>query len=694
METISGTIVKVKQRWNSANGDVLICTLASSETGDYVSVKMRERRVLVGYGSELVLYGKWTSYTNKYSKKKEKQFDAFAYGLKKDHEKISKMFDLLAGKRFPRTLAVDLVLDGIEQETVERNPFVLMSYHGCGFKRCDKMWLDLGRPKKSLKRSVLCLLYEMENHASGSVWFTEKEAIEVLTKSIPGADFEKTIRLGWRAGLIETQKLDDHYHPSWDWVHLFVASKRMADMEQRIHRAIMRRVKCDSKFNDLFLGDDLTEHQREQAKKAISRKVGWLCGGGGTGKTFTLARIVTAVVEKFGKDSVLLCAPTGKAAVRIAEVMMESGLAIGARTIHSLIGFTGDDEELREVKIPEGLRLIVVDETSMVDIWLMDKFLQKFRDVSVLFVGDPYQLLPVGPGAPFRDCIESQSLKPFIGELTETLRNAGKIVECGNLIRQGKRFSPCSSPDEGNLVHLENSKPSAIAGLVISEIRKAKENGFDPLWDVQVICQVNRNSMLSTTEINKTLQAELNPNRACEGTIFTHDDKVINTKNSWLLQARGWPGPDKDAIVRNGEMYVANGEIGQVVDVLAKYMVVHLPSPSRHVMVPRWSVSEEFSDAGDTGSKFSLGYAITVHKSQGSQWPVVICVVDPSPGAKWLTDRSLVYTALSRAKSYCVTIGPVEQLYQAIKKNSSVRRTGLSRLIENGSKLVLEGLPS
>ena len=209
--------------------------------------------------------------------------------------------------------------------------------------------------------------------------------------------------------------------------------------------------------------------------------------------------------------------------------------------------------------------------------------------------------------------------------------------------------------------------------------------GVDPLWDVQVIAVVNKTSQLGTHALNLVLQQHLNPNEAVKGTPFRVGDKVMQTKNGWMIPYRGrefGQAVPPDAVLNaGGQVYTANGEMGRVLKIDAKAMVVEMVSPRRIVQVFKQDIEAE-SEEGQTGSSFSLAYAITTHKSQGSQFDHVALVLAGRDSP--IQTRELVYTGVTRAKQRLSWLGDAEELRKALEREVR-RESGLPELI--GSSL-------
>jgi len=415
----------------------------------------------------------------------------------------------------------------------------------------------------------------------------------------------------------------------------------------------------------------LSEHQSTQWEYASPRPLGLLTGTPGTGKTYTVGAVVKTLCDRIGGGSIAICAPTGKAAVRLGESLRRVGVSIQPRTIHSLleIGRNGHDGDgwgfQRNESNPLDERVVIVDEASMLDTDLAASLLRACGPgAHVLLVGDPYQLPPVGHGAPLRDMIAAGLPR---GHLSEIRRNAGMIVRACASIKDGKQFETCATfaPESGqNLKHIEAAEPpQQLAELerVYAAIKLGVK--FSGLFNVQVVVPTNKSGDLGRKEVNQRLQCLLNPGgEAALPNPFRVGDKIICLKNGWHPQE-----------VTNLEAYVANGEIGQVVAVHARLTHARFTSPHRVIRIPMGKPREGEEEEG-AGCDFDLGYAITCHKSQGSEWPCVIILADPSPGARRVCTREWIYTAISRASQLCITIGKESVLQQMVARVSLEKR--------------------
>lgn len=400
----------------------------------------------------------------------------------------------------------------------------------------------------------------------------------------------------------------------------------------------------------------LTGQQKAATEMPFKHRVSILTGKPGTGKTTTVNSILEAANSV--NWIVRLAAPTGKAAKRMSET---TGMT--ATTIHSLLqcdfenGVFNFHQNERNPLVGD---LVVIDEASMITTELMNDLLRAI-DTSVtrlLLVGDTGQLPSVGPGAVLRDMLNSD-LIPHV-ELDIIHRNAGAIVEACAAIHAGRIYHQHTRLDLDaenpvNLVHIEMGNKT---DLILTKIKtlvcdRMPARGFDPVWDVQVLSPVNEKGGLSCTSINKVLREALNPDHGeldedAKHKVFRAGDKVINTKN--MKTGNGGRGEGN---------YLVNGDIGQINEITKKYISVDFFYPDRRVQLSR------------STNHLIHAYCITCHKFQGSESPVIILPVQH--GFKH-TDRPWIYTAISRAKQICVTIGDFNAIETMIRRTQGIDR--------------------
>jgi len=395
----------------------------------------------------------------------------------------------------------------------------------------------------------------------------------------------------------------------------------------------------------------LTEKQKSIIPLMEQSKIAILTGGPGTGKTETSKAVLNWAKDK--KMRIAVAAPTGKAGKRISEA-----INFKASTIHALLqprmGNNGNFVFQKNENDLLDIDLLILDEVSMIDNRLMASILKALdiNKTKLLLIGDAGQLPSVGPGSILRDLLASKTVSHV--ELNEIFRNSGDIVKACHKIKDGKYYKPSESldPDNGlNLRHVEVRSPERIQEVIRQIVTgRMVDRNFDPIWDCQILSPVNERTVLSCKGLNKVLQAELNSNPAIDGTVFRKHDKIINRKNEKLKTPIG------------GEELCLNGDQGTIVDIFEKkkQIIVEFYNPDRTVVVPLHR------------NELGLAYCLTVHKAQGSEFPVVIIPVHSS--FNFFLNRSWVYTGISRASQILITVGEFDTIKRAIDNNVSNER--------------------
>ena len=644
--------------------------------------------------------------------------------------------DLLAGRGFPKGTPRLAIKEwgNAAAEVIRKNPYKLMIFRGCGFALTDKLYLSLGLPPAALKRQVLCAWYGLARDQEGHTWATEGSFVQGLRDRIAGQDCQPKMAfaIGRRAPLgspLLAGRRDENGR-------VWFAEGRKARNEETIAAKVAAMLhESQGSIAEHYpvlwpdVSDlDASDHQKQILASSLVAQIGCFTGTPGTGKTRTAALLIRKIIEEFGERAVAVCAPTGKAAVRITEAMNDYGVAIKARTIHSMLGVASRSDGAgwgfeHNERNPLDYQFIFVDESSMIDADLMASLLRACSlGTHVLFIGDTNQLPPVGHGAPLRDFIAAGVPT---GELTEIWRNAGSIVKACQAIRFGRRFQVDEKvdPDHGkNLKLLECGKGEAAAARILEAVRNIRDRKIvDPVWDVQVIVAVNEKSPLARKKLNQALQAELNPfGEGAKGSPFRVGDKIICLKNGTMPLAKGYEGPGESSTSEGDEeddsdhwestdkdakptAFIANGDIGRVLAVEPKRTIAEFSNPSRVIVIPRAggkstkegeggqggdSDSPSDSSSGgssDSGCDFDLAYAVTCHKMQGSECPIVIIALDEYPGAKRVCSREWIYTGISRAKKVCFLVGKLATAYEFCRSEKlSKRKTFLVEEIREG----------
>ncbi|WP_196604871.1 SF1B family DNA helicase RecD2 [Pectinatus haikarae] len=387
---------------------------------------------------------------------------------------------------------------------------------------------------------------------------------------------------------------------------------------------------------------NLAQKQREAIEAVLKNGVFVLTGGPGTGKT-TIIQGILFVLQHFGLK-VLLGAPTGRAAKRLTEATGQS-----AGTIHRLLEATGirsdaDSAFGRDSDEPLEADAIIIDEVSMVDIVLMQHFLNAVPSgCRVVLVGDVDQLPAVGPGAVLKDILRSGAVSSL--KLDEVFRQAQEsmIIHNAHAINAG-RMPDCSSNSDFSFLEIDNDEEAAdrIVALCRKELVTA---GFDPLADVQVLSPMHRLAC-GVSNLNKLLQEALN----CAKT----------EKKEYKTAAQTFRVGDKVMQIKNNyEKNIFNGDIGFVQEISPQKITVNFGENN---------VDYQPAEV----NQLMLAYAMSVHKSQGSEYKVVVLPL--TTGHFIMLQRNLLYTAVTRAKEKVILLGSKKALYTAIQNNRTQKR--------------------
>lgn len=395
---------------------------------------------------------------------------------------------------------------------------------------------------------------------------------------------------------------------------------------------------CDIESLSKETGIEYDEVQVQAIRQSVQSKVMVLTGGPGTGKTTTTQGIIAAL-KQMGL-SILLAAPTGRAAKRMSEAT-----GMEAKTIHRLLEYNPQDGYKRNDENPLEGDALIVDECSMIDIILMNNLVKTMpSSMRLVMVGDIDQLPSVGAGNVLRDIIESQKI-PVI-RLTRIFRQAqsSRIVMSAHAINQGK-FPDTSNGKETDFFFIQKEDPEAVAEEIVNLVKNRLSKAYrQKTSNIQVLTPMQR-GIVGAANLNISLQAALNSNQTAlnrGGYSFREGDRVMQLRNNY----------DKD---------VFNGDLGYVEKVDLEERTLQVNFDDRLV---EYDVSEL--------DELTLAYATTIHKSQGSEYPIVVMPVLMTHYV--MLQRNLIYTGITRAKKICVLIGTKKALSFAIRNMTVLKR--------------------
>lgn len=554
-------------------------------------------------------------------------------------------------------------------DKIRENPYRLADdIRGIGFVVADQIAQSLGVPRDSPIRVRAALRYVLQQRSEdGHVGFPEAQVIAQTAEltstdtALITAAIEKE-RLG---GKVVRDQCTLHIAEGAErepWLYLtrlHTAETGVAEallmLGEGQHPLHVKNLEGALGWAEKKIGLQLAPTQREAVRQAATRKVLVITGGPGVGKT----TIIRAILEIFASKELrcLLCAPTGRAAKRLGETTGRE-----ARTIHRLLEFEPTEGFFqRNENDPLKGDLVVVDEASMVDMALMYQLLRAVPPAACLvLVGDVDQLPSVGPGTVLQDIIRSQTV-PVV-RLTEIFRQAEQswIVRAAHRVNHGEM--PEAAPaGQGDFYFIEADDPEAIRNCILTVVRERipARFGFDPFRDIQVLTPMNRTE-LGTRELNQRMQELLNPASGQPeierlGAKFRVGDKVMQTVNNY----------DND---------VFNGDIGRVVAIDAEEEELEVDFDGRRIKYEVQSLEE-----------LVLAYALTIHKSQGSEYAAVVIPLHVQHYI--MLQRNLLYTGLTRGKKLVVLVGQRRALAAAVRRqDTALRYSALASRLRESSK--------
>ena len=543
--------------------------------------------------------------------------------------------------------------------TVSDNPYRLaIDVWGIGFRTADRIASSLGIAKDSVERMQAALLQALRDATENGHCFMIAEDLQTRAQRLLDAVDDDAIAI----------RLDEALHAIVRNEYVVAEPpdrlRGAAIYEPRMHAAESRlagrlALLATTKARDLPGFEDavkkfeeetktvLAPEQRMAVEQAAHCPVLVVTGGPGVGKT----TIVRAILSVFDRARVVtkLAAPTGRAAKRMSETTGRE-----AATLHRLLEFEPKTGEFKKnAQDPLDAGAIIVDESSMVDVWMADALVQAVADgARLVLVGDVDQLPSVGPGSVLADAINS-GIVPCV-RLVKIFRQAEKSLIVQNAHRINAGELPLVPPrgEDSDFFVIEKRDADEARAMIVELVtnRIPKAFGLDPVRDIQVLTPMNRGPA-GTLALNEALQAALNPNGAAlvrSKNTFRVGDKVMQLKNDY----------DKS---------VWNGDVGVVASI----------DVEEEAMVVRYDESREVPYDGSSLDELTLAYACTIHKSQGSEYPAVVIPILTSHFV--MLGKNLVYTAVTRGKRLVVLVADPRAMKMALDPNPIAGKTGEDR---------------
>jgi exodeoxyribonuclease V alpha subunit len=564
-------------------------------------------------------------------------------------------------------------------QVVQEDPYRLArEIRGIGFKTADQIARNMGLPPDSPRRVAAGVAYALGEKADeGHVYMPQGELVataaemlevpvELTAQGVETLEQEEQIQRESLQYPLVGSSTDPHpsalrdgqadyavYLRPFYYGEVGVAGR----LKQMLDHGPSRLAALQGVMWELLLGGSgeggvqLSERQKEGVRTALTHKVAVLTGGPGTGKTTTV-RTVIELLDRF-KCRYALASPTGRAAKRLAETTGRP-----AKTLHRLLGFAPGEGFKYDDQNPLDVDMVIVDEASMLDLLLTNHLLKALHPAThLMLVGDVDQLPSVGAGNVLRDVIDSNKVPVVALDLIFRQAQTSMIVTNAHRINRGQM--PVFIKGDTDFYLFTQDDPEKAAELVVEIVRTRipRKFGYDPLRDIQVLSPMHRGAV-GVGNLNLKLQAALNPpspkkaERRLAGRGFRVGDRVIQYRNNYTLD-------------------VFNGDIGQIEGIDAVRQALNVRIDDRLVRY-------DWSDADELG----LAYAISVHKAQGSEYPVVVVPVMTTH--YMLLQRPLLYTAVTRARKLVVLVGTRRAIAIAVRNNRVAQRnSGLSeRLVQ------------
>jgi exodeoxyribonuclease V alpha subunit len=553
-------------------------------------------------------------------------------------------------------------------EKLEENPFRLIDdIEGIGFKKADDIAQKLGIAKSDIRRIKAAILYVLEYIAyqNGDIYLT-LDQLNIQTEQVLGESYQidEAIDILTKESRIMIE--DDRYYLSQSYHVEIKLAEKIKELNSEMNHAINQEyIKSLIDAVELKKNMTYTDIQKTAILKALTHKISIITGGPGTGKT-TIIDGLLEVYKVYHKldfnhpeiyEKIACLAPTGRAAKRMKEL-----LNIETSTIHRHLGYNYDGvfsfDEFH--LLPQDL--VIIDESSMIDLFLANKLFEAIKpSAQVIIVGDVDQLPSVGPGQVLSDLIDSKIIEVIrLDEIHRQAKDSNIISLARSVNMQQLAYSDLES---GNDVYLYHADYNKIQKTIINQVKGAIDKGYSLIEDIQVLAPMYKGE-LGIDRFNEILQEHFNPNKKnkliFKDKTFYEGDKVIQLTND----------PKRS---------IMNGDIGVIKS-------IEINEDNETFVIVSYDDNDVLYEKQDL-DEINLAYAISIHKSQGSEYKIVMMPMVKS--YMHMLKKELIYTAITRAKQYLIILGDMKLLIYAANHLSNKRQTTLAlRLNEEQAEYI------
>lgn len=568
-------------------------------------------------------------------------------------------------------------------EQIESNPYILIDIaRGVDFKQVDRMAMDLGMEYNNEKRIRSGIKYALiQITYNGHCCTLEKNLIEYVRSLLDVSTEEienSIINLKAKGEIVEEERENDDV---WVYLENFYNTEqniayKLVTLDKAKNMKYIKDIEQELEKVEKYSSIKLSEKQKEAIKAVNENNVTVITGGPGTGKTTIIKSIIEIYRAKGNK--VVLSAPTGRAAKKMTDTTGEE-----ASTLHRLLEIGKFDEDIFLKKTenyqgtPIDADIIIVDETSMVDMFLMNYLLSSiYQGTKLILVGDSDQLASVGPGSVLKDIINSEKIVTV--HLDKIFRQAAKskIIVNAHRVNEGMEFITKEDAEEDSkedffMINESNQQKALNQVLSLCTGRLQNYGDYDFFQNIQVLTPTKK-GMLGTKELNMYLQQALNPadvfkkEKQLNGVTYRVGDRIMQIKNNYDIY---W---ERHIIGDEQGSGIFNGEVGTIKEINESEKSLKIQFDDEKIAWYQFSELEQIEHS----------YAITIHKAQGSEFDVVIMVMPRT--APVLLTRNLLYTGITRAKDLLIIIGAEQTIDFMIQNiDSRKRNTGLEYKLRN-----------